>query len=179
MLLTPHSIASTVKSAPYQDPEVGLGVRMAQQVPKGISGIWSTSHANGFDRPANYQFNRTMPAPGDTQVSNEIWTGPARKLQENVAGLYFADSPLRNVVTGCPGSCRATVVAPALAVTSCTSYLLPVDYHQSIEGQDPTTSAPLDQVNSYIEWTCADTVNILLSITEPVRDCLYTRPTPQ
>lgn len=41
---------------------------------------------------------------------------------------WVLDEPIRNVVKGCPDTCRATLIAPAFATTACSSSMHPVNY---------------------------------------------------
>lgn len=76
------------------------------------------------------QFNKTVPTsnpnktvPNGPMTTNSLWMGL------NVSAPWYDDKPLEGVVRGCNDTCTAKIRAPALAATSCYSYILPVDYH--------------------------------------------------
>ena len=46
------------------------------------------------------------------------------------------------MVTGCPDSCSATIVAPAFAVSSCSSRLVNVSYDRIVRNKESSSFAP-------------------------------------
>ena len=100
-------------------------------------------------------FNHTLPPsyPFETISNSPItWSNPWMGL--NVSGPWYDNHPLHGVARGCRDKCTAKIRAPALAATSCYSYLLPVDYH-NLSTFDPITdnqlSAPV--MESFASFT--------------------------
>ena len=55
---------------------------------------------------------------------------------------WVLDTPLSDVISGCPKSCKAKIQAPALAKTACKTHILPVNY------SNPVNTKQVDQVMS-------------------------------
>lgn len=80
-------------------------------------------------------FNETIPTVNGS-ASNLIQT--LSVLNDKASVEWFQTKSIVDVVHGCPetNTCQTSVVAPALAATSCTSHQIPVDYWRHL---DPDT----------------------------------------
>ncbi|KAK3050521.1 hypothetical protein LTR09_008160 [Extremus antarcticus] len=139
---------TSVVQAPYVNQPVHLNVMMAQQTPTGYTGVWATSQELGFDTVQNLQFNKSVPSVDGNEVSNEVWSSSDDQFDMHVGRLYYADVPIPSIIAGCNDQCTATIRAPALALTGCTPYELPVNYNNAmgfLQGQDSTAAGPLAQ----------------------------------
>lgn len=70
-------------------------------------------------------------ATGQTVINDPNTWNPTESYMRTVINDYTARRPLQ-IVTGCPGTCTAQVQGPALAVTSCTSTLVYVNFSQPL-----------------------------------------------
>ncbi|KAF2233588.1 hypothetical protein EV356DRAFT_503389 [Viridothelium virens] len=52
----------------------------------------------------------------------------------SVFSNWTAGSPITSAITGCPGVCTATVQAAALAMSTCSSHSMPIDYTKPLVG---------------------------------------------
>ena len=139
--------STSVKLAEIHNQTLPLNITMAPEIPTGSTGLWSTMEAKGFGYFWSTPFNSTAPGGGGGQHPNNIWVEGMR----NASGKdYLLNAPLSQVVTGCSGNCKAKakLIAPALAVTECTSWLIPVNYSQpsafDVIEQNPNRAPPLD-----------------------------------
>ena len=46
--------------------------------------------------------------------------------------MFYSDARLESVVRGCDSTCKAKIRAPALAVTACTTHVIPVNYSDAV-----------------------------------------------
>ena len=120
--------ATTIDLAPIVAPPFDLNVTMAQRIPTDLTGSWDNSGKWGRWTQA---FNKTIPMVNG-EISNIIYS---TKFMANGVAEQWMGGEVSGIVHGCPQSrtCNATVVAPALAVTSCTSHVVPVDYWDPID----------------------------------------------
>jgi hypothetical protein len=117
--------ATTIVAAPIVHHPVPLDVTLAPEVPAYSTGWWQQTYGD-FTHWA-IQFNDTIPTSyGST--SNNIISVLRDTFEVAVGSRWFMDAPISGVVRGCPGVCKAKLRAPALVDTSCTSYLIPVNY---------------------------------------------------
>ena len=100
---------------------------MVPHMPTGYTGGWLTTEEVGFPYNWSASFNSTMPASHGS-VPNNIQSVMPHELATRLTNLwYYQEGALRGVVHGCVGKCKAKLVAPALAVTSCSSRQVPFD----------------------------------------------------
>lgn len=106
---------------------------MAQEIPTDLTGGWW--HATQRVEKLSPSFNLTIPTVNGN-TSNLIDT--ESDFTGRIDAAWFADDPILGVVHGCPttGTCKASVRAPALAVTSCISHVLPVNYWQPVKAPE-------------------------------------------
>ncbi|KAK5173253.1 uncharacterized protein LTR77_001934 [Saxophila tyrrhenica] len=175
--------SSAVKSASFDSVPLPLEIMIAQQIPRGYSGYWARGEDLGFDQtPYNEQFNTTMPGPNGTEVSNTLFVTETDQFEQTIGRPYLADDGIPGITSGCKGRCRATINAPAFALTECTSHQLPVDYHQSVgflKSQALNIAPPLNQELFFVaevlitEPGGLETVTILTGYSK-TRNCVGT-----
>ena len=124
--------ASTVRSASVQGSAVNLRVGIAPEIPTDYTGGWDTIGSGSNAVRFTYIFNDTVPT-ADGTASNHLLLSVNNTLNQFVGPMWYADAPITGVIDGCAGSCRANIRAPALAVTSCTTRTVDVDYHREID----------------------------------------------
>lgn len=73
-------------------------------------------------------------------------TCPAGLLGQ-LTKLWYHNQSLPGIVQGCPGSCKAKLLAPALAVVDCKSQVIPVDYNVVITNFNVTADTPFPLTN--------------------------------
>ena len=123
--------SSSVVSAPIVNHPVFLNVTMAPEIPHDYTGAWATMQELGRNQWWNLQFNGTMPGSNGT-VPNNIYAEVIPNIEADLPPIFFSNAPLTKVVSGCDGTCKARIRAPALAATSCVSTQLPVNYSQAV-----------------------------------------------
>lgn len=110
----------------------------AYQIPHDYTGGWYRI-SNRLGRLSS-SFNLTIPSVTGN-ISNLIaldatvgFVGDAGNYAQIA---YFEDNPMSKAVSGCPSksTCRATVRAPALAVESCRTDSVAVDYWKPLENK--------------------------------------------
>jgi hypothetical protein len=122
--------ASTVIPATLTSP-VTLNVTIAPEIPHDFSGFWIENPSYHKDIAGfNQAFNYTMPSSNGT-VKNTIMAGVNKAIHARLGKLWYGDEPLPNVLQGCDGVCHATIRAPALAVTACSSREISVNYKET------------------------------------------------
>ncbi len=109
---------------------IPLAVNITPEVPRDFTGYWQQSpkYDDGQIDGFNQAYNETMPSANGS-VTNTMLPGIHQSISARFSKLFYQDAPLTNIVTGCPGECKATIKAPALAVTSCVSHELAVNYN--------------------------------------------------
>ena len=122
--------ASSVVPARITDHPVPLDVTMAPEVPTDYTGAWATMQDIGIDQWWNLPFNSTEPG-SNGPVPNNIYVEINPHLEQSLGRHYFSDTLPPHILTGCHGTCKAKIRAPALALTSCKSIQLPVNYSQA------------------------------------------------
>ena len=107
---------------------------MAPEIPRDFTGSWKTGAELNTTKPWDPSWNLTIPAAHGV-VPNTVYPAGHPRVETALYGLWSANEPLRGVVKGCPHipgtTCRAKLRAPALAITECTSHLVPVDYKRT------------------------------------------------
>jgi hypothetical protein len=118
--------ASTTELAPLQDSTASLQVSLFPEIPRDAFGVWATSKQMGLTLRANPPFNDTVPnGLGTSSNYIQIWGGnPDFDIRLSKA-YSFVKFP-NNTFRGCSGTCEATISAPALAPTICTTKTLPL-----------------------------------------------------
>lgn len=123
--------STSVVSENISDSPVLLDVVMAPEIPRYYTGAWyypaetgSTLASLGVQDGA---FNRTRPTVHGT-TPNNAEVGAYGWFQVSVAGLWYDDAPLQDVVRGCRDVCTAKLAAPALAAVACSNQLIAVNY---------------------------------------------------
>lgn len=71
-------------------------------------------------------FNDTIPSPEGSFPNNVFCTG--NNLFAPLMPLWATDGTIHGTVSGCPGKCKAQMIAPALATTSCVRFRQPLMY---------------------------------------------------
>ena len=120
------------------------------------------------------QFNATIPSGSSNQIPNDIIAYPRNPFELQNAVAWSANAPILGAVSKCPQTCRAKLLAPALAVTSCTSHLVSVDYTEPVNVSTMSLGSqiayPLDTVGFLIDIALAldgsETVNVVTGYTE-------------
>ena len=101
---------------------------MAQEIPTGLTGSWSTSREiNEPGARFSLLWNDTIPTNNGT-IPNTIWSTENSALQ-GTFGQWWAGSPVKGVISGCPAqsTCHAKIKAPTLFPTICNSHQLPLN----------------------------------------------------
>lgn len=129
-----------VIAAPISGEFVTLNVTIAPELPRYFGGNWTTTTAMNMTGGWLNMFNQTIPTINGT-ASNKVYPMVDRSFERQAVPNYLRDTPLLNVVRGCPGTCKAILRAPALAHT-CERHLLPVNYSR------PASSSEYDNVNA-------------------------------
>ena len=103
---------------------------MAPELPRSYSGFWATAKDYGFPSDTGHSpaFNNTIPAGNGKNISNLIFPNAGSFVQAHVTDPWMTDASLPGVVHGCPGVCKAKILAPALSTVSCTEHVLPTNY---------------------------------------------------
>ncbi|KAK5172795.1 uncharacterized protein LTR77_002915 [Saxophila tyrrhenica] len=123
--------ASGVVSVPI-DKEIPLQVFLAEEVPTDFSGYWYDQKSVGVAQTWSFSFNATIPT-GYGSAPNTIFTSSGRNSISFEANKHFlTGAPMHGIVRGCSGECKLKLRAPALAITSCSSHVVPVDYTQRL-----------------------------------------------
>ena len=107
--------ASTVVPKPIVNHPIPLNISMAPEIPSGYTARWYTAGNMGETR-VNPAFNGTLPS-ADGPVSNFIYPSTKNALLNALAKPWFADPPLKGVVGGCSGECKAKLVRAVLQAT--------------------------------------------------------------
>lgn len=155
---------------------------MAAQIPTGLTGYWQTSENSSTTDSWCWAFNDTVPTANGGAVPNNIESMAFIPLATNLTKVWLYDSkPLQDVVRGCPDKCKAKLVAPAVAVTSCSSHQVEFDVNSTenpwLRGnaRDGTmTAPPLYQEMFFISTTLVvedyEKINLVTGYT-PMVDC--------
>ena len=103
---------------------------MAPEIPTGYTGVWVPGSAVGDFYRINPEFNRTVPTP-QGRTSNHLMESPDELVVTAIAKPWVRDSPLLDVIHGCPRNleCKAQIKAPALTETACVNHITGVDYN--------------------------------------------------
>lgn len=131
--------ASQVTNAPIAGTPVQLRTSMVPEIPRGFTGYWGITSNGG----ANNLFNATVPTSDGGLTKNNIVPGSKVAFEREVRVPYLSDAPITGAVSGCDGTCKLQIRAPALAVKSCQTTLLPVDYNKLPDEFDAAV-LPLD-----------------------------------
>jgi hypothetical protein len=119
--------ATRVVQAPIVGEYQTLNVTIAPEIPKFYGGgSWAPAHLVGTSIPWSGSFNETIPTANGT-ASNMIYPQPGSELSPKLTRQYTTDAHLTGVIRGCHGTCKAKLIAPALAAT-CEARQLPVNY---------------------------------------------------
>ena len=126
---------------------VPLHVSLAPEVPHEFTGYYQKvrnfrNSEDGF----NQAYNQTMPS-SEGDIPNTMIAGVDQAVAGSLERKVYSDAPLPDVIAGCAGECKAKIRAPALAVTSCSSHEIPVDYAKSIASKqviEQLVAPPLD-----------------------------------
>lgn len=120
--------SSKVVTGPVASKSVLLNVSMAQELPTGYSGGWLDGASLGVQHYNGATFNATMPSGSGSNVSNYIHADSNVALEVAISSSWYSADSLAGIVSGCTGSCKATLRAPALAQAACLTSKLPVGY---------------------------------------------------
>ena len=112
--------ASRVVSVPITNTFIPLNVTLTPELPAGFTGFWTVQNRT-FD-----YFGDQIPT-GNGTTSNDICSTTATAFNA-VTQNFTKGPPLIGFSSGCPGSCRAKVRAPALSISSVKSDRIPVIY---------------------------------------------------
>jgi hypothetical protein len=142
--------SSSVKPASIVNQNAHLDILMAAEIPKDFTGAWITNEELGTDQWWSISFNETVISPYGP-VPNNINSATRNTVQNSLDPLFFRDTALTGVASGCRGSysCKATITAPALAIASCVSKTIPVNYNGHLVGSHDhygIVAYPLDQL---------------------------------
>lgn len=119
--------SSTISTGIPSLKPVDLKSTMVPQLPRGYSGGWINSSVLGYSEGWSKSFNTTMPSGTGGTVSNEVIPGSNEPLAL-ISSAFFQNKPMLGMLSGCAGKCNATLLAPALAQTMCSSRSLTVNY---------------------------------------------------
>lgn len=101
--------------------------RFRQEIPSGFTGGWERSGDGQNIARISNSFNETIPAANGTN-SNHIISQAVVDTDGDWAGMWYSEGVMFDFIQGCPGRCKATIRAPALAETYCSSTIIPVNY---------------------------------------------------
>lgn len=132
--------ATTVISAEYRNSPVPLDVTMAPEVPADFTGAWTIIPGHGWASLYSVNFNATVPT-SHGNASNHLYIVDSPDLFNDWASQWYRAAPLSDFVRGCPGLCGVTVKAPAMAVESCTSRNVSLDFYAAIDTHGRTSGA--------------------------------------
>lgn len=96
--------ASTIVSGSPPHQNVQLNFTIAPEIPTNITGF------------ASWYENGTMITSGTSELSS------------NAMGMMLKDAPMQGYVSGCKNHCKATIRAPAMAITTCDYISDWIDY---------------------------------------------------
>lgn len=141
--------ATHVEYAPIENQPLNFSVSVLPELPSFTFSGYIMGNQTGIPhfRAAN-SFNRTIPTPDGTAPNNLDFI--IQPWMSAVEGPWLRASAMPGAVQGCPKrrECKLRIRAPALTSTACTSYQVPVDYHQ-VASFDSVTSenhaGPLDR----------------------------------
>ena len=119
--------SSTISTGIPSSKPVDLKLTMVPQLPRGYSGGWINSSVLGYTEGWSKSFNTTMPSGNGGTVSNKVVPGSNGPLAL-VSSAFFQNKPMLGMLSGCAGKCNATLLAPALAQTACSTRSLAVNY---------------------------------------------------
>ena len=94
-------------------------------------------------------FNGTAPTSNGTMKNNIFVTQTHNERTTRINKPWLFDTPLVNVVLGCPGTYRAKLRAPALSVESCKSHSTPVNYKATTNIQAQNMGQVISSLNQY------------------------------
>ena len=121
--------ATHVKSAQIAGSPIALNVSILPEIPSNFDSGYTQYDDTSYR--SSYLFNETIPIGSNGTAPNNLnlqiygwWIG--------VQASWLRNVPISGAIHGCPAGseCSANVRAPALAVTSCTSHTVPVDYNK-------------------------------------------------
>ena len=167
--------ATNVVSAPIGET-MSLNVSLAPEVPTGFTGGWYKMPNGSNQMPWSPIWNDTIPTlNGNGGTSNNII--PLQHPMDPLSAAWLTEAPMKGFVQGCKSKCKAKLRAPALAVTACTTKLMPVNYTQTYAFPPYNLAAPLDR-NAFILDTAIlldthESIN-LISAHATVNDCAGT-----
>jgi hypothetical protein len=176
--LLQHS--TSVRPAPIENEFRSVNVTMHAELPTNFSGLWVTADEINTNLVFNYAFNKTAPS-ADGPVSNTIIPTVGSDFKDDLDPLYYGDLPLKDAATGCPGMCKATIRAPALAIEACVTHTLPVNYSQDFGANEFTLNSvamPLEQnlfsisTNIIVEQDNAEKINLITGFDTVDEDCV-------
>ncbi len=124
-----------IRPSPIVGQFDSLEVTMSPQIPNDFTGARITMKQLGTGQWRNLSYNATEPG-ADSGVPNDVFCAVKPDREGLLAPLYFADDSLAQVVSGCRGTCKSRIRAPALAMTSCIFTPMSVDYFQAYAGRD-------------------------------------------
>ena len=130
----------------------------------------------GYNAYYNLVFNASQPGGHGQSGPNNIYVG---SHSNDIGKLFCTEGLLHNVVEGCKQSkCNAVIRAPALAVTSCRSFEMPVNY--SDVGSNSLVAAlqkapPLDYNLFFVATSLVlnehESINVIAGYAENNPDC--------
>ena len=144
--------SSTVVPSPIKDQTMDINVTIAQEVPSGFTGAWIRSDGGRVQQRFSNSFNDTIPAADGTS-SNHLIPWANIDVDGRWASLWYDQAgTIEDFVHGCNKSCKATIRAPALAATSCSSTIIPVNYTDpvNITTELSTEQAPPLDTSAFI-----------------------------
>lgn len=140
--------ASTVISVPRVDVPVPLNVSIAPEIPTNFTGGWGIVHH------VLSEWNRTVPSSNGSTLNDvepSIEFGPF----DQVVYEWIRNSPINSgAVRGCGGVCKAKVKAPALAIESCATKEVAIDWKgpwRPTPGTDVSYGVPLNQMGLFVD----------------------------
>ena len=86
---------------------------------------------NGFANRWFLMFNDTLPtSTGET--SNFVVAMDTNDFANETSVPWIGEDPISGLVQGCRDKCKAKIKAPAVAVTSCASHQVSVDFNEHV-----------------------------------------------
>ena len=166
--------STTVVSAQI-DQAVPLNVTLAPEVPTDFSGGWVNISASSNQMAWSRLWNESIPTV-DGSTSN--WIISEIFPKSSLSAAWLKEKPMKGVVRGCPGECRAKVKAPALAVTACTNKIVPVNYRKPYDYPVQNVAPPLDRYSfmsdeALIVDNQQESINLITAYAQ-VRNCTGT-----